>query len=203
MLKIGRSERKDLPLGLHRGPAPCQQEPGLHWERRDSSTNTSWTTAPLMRLPSMSPYPLSQILTLASWLCPPCYSAYRCSNGGGEKQQPVNAVLDSGSTVTLAHPTTLGRLPKPHGTLLVSCIHRDIWEVLATDVMVSLQRRAWPLLVRFIPKLPVPPLLGRDWPGFPMGPATRPHPCHHQKRPAIMAWVQPACMAQEEGDTTG
>ncbi|MCI4385783.1 hypothetical protein PGIGA_G00054680 [Pangasianodon gigas] len=75
--------------------------------------------------------------------------------------QPVSALLDSGSTVTLAHPSILTSL-KPNGSLMVSCVHGDIREVPAAQVTVNHQAKEWPLLVGLIPKLPMPLLLGQD-----------------------------------------
>lgn len=92
--------------------------------------------------------------------------------------KPVSALLDSGSTVTLAQPSILGQGPRKTGTLLVSCMYGDDREVPVAQVRVSTTAREWPFRVRLIPGLPVPLLLGQDWPGFPM--TTLPQPTNNR-----------------------
>lgn len=86
--------------------------------------------------------------------------------------RPITALLDPGSTVTLAIPTALGPLPKPMDVLPVSCIHRNIWEVPAIEVLVFSLIGSWPLLVGLILELPLSLLLG-----FPKLSAMRIHHC--------------------------
>lgn len=111
-----------------------------------------------MELPGMCPCPPSQ--TLAGCVLhtltlpnPPTLSIQ-------VNVRPVTALLDSGNTVTLAHPNSLGQTLKPTGTLLVTCVHEDVREVLVAKVHLTTTTREWSLLVRLIPELPVPLLLG-------------------------------------------
>lgn len=89
--------------------------------------------------------------------------------------QPVSTLINSRSTVTLACPTTLSPLPEPKGVLPVSCIHGDILQVPAAEVMIFFQASSWPLLISLIPELLVHQLLWWDWPGFPKPPAMASH----------------------------
>lgn len=86
---------------------------------------------------------------------------------------PVTALLDSGSTVTLARLTILPKTVSRNGTIMVTCIHGDAREVPATKVQIQGRAGTWPLLVGVIPDLPVPLLMAGDWPGFPASPAPK------------------------------
>ncbi|KAF4079550.1 hypothetical protein AMELA_G00179330 [Ameiurus melas] len=86
----------------------------------------------------------------------------------------ITALLDTGSIVTLACPSIL-----PAGlwlgcVLAVTCVHGDTREVLTVEVQIEGTTGIWPLRVGVIPDLPVPLLLGSDWPGFPTGPTGKP-----------------------------
>ncbi|XP_053477967.1 uncharacterized protein LOC128606034 [Ictalurus furcatus] len=87
---------------------------------------------------------------------------------------PVTALLDTGSTVTLARPSILPKGRRLGGVLTVTCVHGDTREVPAAEVQIQGEAGVWPLQVGLIPELLVPLLLGRDWPGFPMGPTAEP-----------------------------
>ncbi|XP_053540472.1 uncharacterized protein LOC128634211 isoform X1 [Ictalurus punctatus] len=88
--------------------------------------------------------------------------------------KPVTALLDTGSAVTLAQPSILPDGHRPSGTLTMTCVHGDTREVPAAEVQIRGDAGTWPLQVGIIPKLPVPLLLGRDWPGFRVVPRAGP-----------------------------
>lgn len=69
--------------------------------------------------------------------------------------KPVTALLDLGSTVTLARPNILGQALQEIRTLPVSCVHGVVCDVPAAKVRVSTAAGEWPLLVGLIPELPV------------------------------------------------
>lgn len=80
--------------------------------------------------------------------------------------QPVKAHLDSGSTITLVQPSAFPTQVIPCGITKVTCVHRDAREVATTRVQVGDHQGEWELLVREIPDLPVPLLIGKDCPRF-------------------------------------
>uniref|UniRef100_A0A8C2BV07 SCAN box domain-containing protein n=1 Tax=Cyprinus carpio TaxID=7962 RepID=A0A8C2BV07_CYPCA len=79
---------------------------------------------------------------------------------------PLEAVLDSGSAVSLVHPTVLSPRPESRAHLAITCVHGDTQEVAARRVTISAAPGSWPVEVGIVTDLPVPMLLGRDWPGF-------------------------------------
>ncbi|KAF7706759.1 hypothetical protein HF521_020013, partial [Silurus meridionalis] len=78
----------------------------------------------------------------------------------------TEALLDSGSNVTLARPSVIARGTKRMGSIPVACVHGDVHEVPTVRVRVANGGGEWPLVIGLVPNLPVPLLLGRDWPGF-------------------------------------
>ncbi|KAI7815003.1 hypothetical protein IRJ41_025378 [Triplophysa rosa] len=80
--------------------------------------------------------------------------------------QAVTAVLDSGSSVTLVQSSVIR--PRHRGKIMIpiTCVHGDTRSVPARRVTISAGPGAWPLEVGIMEDLPVPVLLGRDWPGF-------------------------------------
>ncbi|XP_053540484.1 uncharacterized protein LOC128634217 [Ictalurus punctatus] len=113
--------------------------------------------------------------------------------------RPVTALLDTGSTVTLARPSILPEGRRPRGTLTVTCVHGDIREVPSAEVRIRGEAGTWPLQVGIIPKLPVPLLLGRDWPGFRVVPRAEPQRLRRRTKgtPARLAYL-----AQDDGEAT-
>ncbi|XP_053486641.1 uncharacterized protein LOC128611284 [Ictalurus furcatus] len=51
--------------------------------------------------------------------------------------RPVTALLDTGSTVTLARPSILPEERRPRGTLTVTCVHGDTREVPSAEVQIQ------------------------------------------------------------------
>ncbi|XP_058620340.1 uncharacterized protein LOC131532577 [Onychostoma macrolepis] len=80
--------------------------------------------------------------------------------------KPVQALLDSGSTVTLAQPILVKPRPEQKSELPLMCMHGDTRYVPARTVRISAEPGTWAIEVGIVRDLPVPLLLGRDWPGF-------------------------------------
>ncbi len=76
------------------------------------------------------------------------------------------ALLDSGSAVSLIQPAVLPPRAESKTILSITCIHGDTRQVPARRVNISAPQGAWPVEVGIVKDLPVPVLLGRDWPGF-------------------------------------
>ncbi|XP_016401664.1 uncharacterized protein LOC107734263 [Sinocyclocheilus rhinocerous] len=80
--------------------------------------------------------------------------------------KPVQAFLDSGSSVTLVQPSLVRPRPEQKSKLPLTCVHGDTRYVPARTVRISAEPGTWAIEVGIVPDLPVPLLLGRDWPGF-------------------------------------
>ncbi len=78
----------------------------------------------------------------------------------------ISAVLDSDSSVTLAQPSMVKLWPDQKTALPIMCLHGDTRYVPARTVYISTEHGSWPIEVSTVADLPVPLLLGRDWPGF-------------------------------------
>ncbi len=76
------------------------------------------------------------------------------------------ALLDSGSAVSLIQPAVLSPQAESKAILSITCVHGDTRQVPARRVNISAPHRAWPVEVGIMNNLPVPVILGRDWPGF-------------------------------------
>ncbi|KAL1248867.1 hypothetical protein QQF64_022185 [Cirrhinus molitorella] len=114
--------------------------------------------------------------------------------------RPFQALLDTGSAVSLIHPTVLPPRADSKGRLPITCVHGDTYQVPARHVTVAAEPGAWPVEVGIVKELPVPVLLRRDWPGFdrllvlasqPASPAggrrRRPRGKRSRRRPALLA----------------
>ncbi|KAL1282357.1 hypothetical protein QQF64_001160 [Cirrhinus molitorella] len=80
--------------------------------------------------------------------------------------KPYIALLDSGSTVSLVRPNILSSHEEAKTYLPITCVHGDTRDVPAQRVAISASPGAWTLEVGLVKDLPVPVLIGRDWPGF-------------------------------------
>ncbi len=80
--------------------------------------------------------------------------------------RPYRALLDSGSAVSLVQPAVLPPNVGTRSRLPITCVHGDTREVPARWVNISASPGTWPIEVGIVEDLPVPVLLGRDWPGF-------------------------------------
>lgn len=73
---------------------------------------------------------------------------------------PVQTLLNSGSTIILAHSSILPEAVGYSGTIKVICMHGDAQEVAAANVQTRDERGEWMLFVGIIPDLPLPLQLG-------------------------------------------
>ncbi|XP_058642045.1 uncharacterized protein LOC131546483 [Onychostoma macrolepis] len=80
--------------------------------------------------------------------------------------RPFPALLDSGSAVSLIQPAVLPQRAESKALLSVTCVHGDTRQVPARRINISAAHGTWPVEVGVLKDLPVPILLGRDWPGF-------------------------------------
>ncbi|KAL1250905.1 hypothetical protein QQF64_018701 [Cirrhinus molitorella] len=79
---------------------------------------------------------------------------------------PFQALLDTGSAVSLVHPAVLSPRADSKARLPITCVHGDTFQVPARRVTISASPGAWAVEVGVVKDLPVPVLLGRDWPGL-------------------------------------
>uniref|UniRef100_A0A8C1NT83 Gypsy retrotransposon integrase-like protein 1 n=2 Tax=Cyprinus carpio TaxID=7962 RepID=A0A8C1NT83_CYPCA len=118
--------------------------------------------------------------------------------------RPFLALLDSGSIVSLVRTSILPPRADTKTQLPITCVHGDTREVPARRVTITASVGTWPIDVGLVRDLPVPVLLGRDWPGFdrllaaatqPASPAgNRPSRKPHRKaprRPVLLASDSP------------
>uniref|UniRef100_A0A9J7Y940 Gypsy retrotransposon integrase-like protein 1 n=1 Tax=Cyprinus carpio carpio TaxID=630221 RepID=A0A9J7Y940_CYPCA len=80
--------------------------------------------------------------------------------------RPYTALLDSGSAVSLVQSSMFPPRMGTKACLSITCVHGDTQNVPTRQVTLSTRTGTWPLEVGVVKDLPVPVLLGRDWPGF-------------------------------------
>ncbi|KAI2644739.1 Gypsy retrotransposon integrase-like protein 1 [Labeo rohita] len=80
--------------------------------------------------------------------------------------KPFRTLLDSNSAVSLVQPLILAPHGESKAVLPIICVHGDTRQVPARRVTISAAPGAWPVEAGLMKDLPVPVLLGRDWPGF-------------------------------------
>ncbi len=80
--------------------------------------------------------------------------------------RPYQALLDSGSAFSLVQLTVLPPRGESKALLPITCVHGDTRRVPARRVTISAAPGSWSVEVGIVKDLPVPVLLGRDWPGF-------------------------------------
>lgn len=76
------------------------------------------------------------------------------------------ALVDSGSTITLIHPSVLIEAAECCSMVKVTCMHENAREVATAYVHIRDERSEENVTVGVVPDLSVPLLLGRDWLGF-------------------------------------
>ncbi len=76
------------------------------------------------------------------------------------------AILYSGSAVSLVQSTVVHPRRGTKACLSITCVHGDTRQVPARRVTITAASGSWPVEVGIIKDLPVPVLIGRDWPGF-------------------------------------
>lgn len=80
--------------------------------------------------------------------------------------KPFRAILDSGSAVSLVRSHVLAPRTDYKAFLPITCVHGDTRQVPARRVTITAGPGTWPVEVGVVKDLPVPVLIGRDWPGF-------------------------------------
>lgn len=88
--------------------------------------------------------------------------------------------------------------------LLIICVHEDTRKVPAHHVTILAGPDAWPVEVGVVRDLPVPVLLGRDWPGLERLLAVASQPAsprgsHHRRRPDRRPHQRPVILASDSG----
>ncbi|XP_016389563.1 gamma-sarcoglycan isoform X2 [Sinocyclocheilus rhinocerous] len=79
--------------------------------------------------------------------------------------RPVKALLDSGSSVSLARPD-IAPMKDSKIVMPITCVHGDTRYVPARSVTNAADTGSWRMEVGVVKYLPVPLLLGCDWPGL-------------------------------------
>ncbi|KAL0154420.1 hypothetical protein M9458_050269, partial [Cirrhinus mrigala] len=80
--------------------------------------------------------------------------------------KPFRALLDSGSAVSLVRSHLLPPRGDSKTLLLITCVHGETRQLPARRVTISAAPGSWPVEVGLMKDLPVPVLIGRDWPRF-------------------------------------
>ncbi|KAL0162300.1 hypothetical protein M9458_041696, partial [Cirrhinus mrigala] len=104
--------------------------------------------------------------------------------------KPMRALLNSGSAVTLIQSRVCPPQPGQKSFLPITCVHEDTQQVPARRVTISAAHGTWPVEAGLMKNLPVPILLGRDWPGFDrlLAATTQPtSPRGNRRRPDLLA----------------
>ncbi|KAL1277196.1 hypothetical protein QQF64_023869 [Cirrhinus molitorella] len=92
------------------------------------------------------------------------------------------ALLDSGSAVTLVHENVLRPRVNSKMSIPITCVHGDTRYVPARRVNIRAAEESWPVEVGVVRDLPVPVLLGRDWPGLEKSLALVSQPANTRRR---------------------
>ncbi|XP_053539534.1 uncharacterized protein LOC124628632 [Ictalurus punctatus] len=198
-LDSGEQQHLDRPLGAQGPRSDCQTRPRI-WRNPQR--------APTCEHPRDEPMPTepereaARLLT-KPWLAGCALHQQQLPEAPSVtvwvEGRPVTALLDTGSTVTLAQPSILPEGRRPSGTLTVTCVHGDTREVPSAEVQIRSEASTWPLQVGIIPELPVPLLLGRDWPGFRVVPRAE---SWRPRRRGKGIPTRPAYLAQDDGEAT-
>lgn len=116
----------------------------------------------------------------------------------------LKALLDSGSSVSLVLASLLPPRVETKTYLSLTCVHGDTKDVPARRVSIATAVGSWPVEVGVVKDLPVPVLLGRDWPGFDqlLAAATQPAsrtPPRRPQRAGRGARRQPVFLTSDSG----
>ncbi|XP_061102960.1 uncharacterized protein LOC133131605 [Conger conger] len=123
--------------------------------------------------------------------------------------QDAEALLDSGSAITLVRPTLAGESRSE--TIAVTCIHGDVRHYPTAEVTITTPRGQFTGKVGVVENLPVAVLLGRDCPLFrsywderptPGRAAANPPPRRRGHRGPHPVWVAPSGESDGEETTT-
>ncbi len=80
--------------------------------------------------------------------------------------KPFWAIQVSGSAVSLVQSHILAPRMECKTFLPITCVHGDTRQVPTRRVTISAVPGTWPVEVGVVKDLPMPVLIGRDWPGF-------------------------------------
>ncbi len=116
----------------------------------------------------------------------------------------TRAILDSGSAVSLVKSHLLSPRSEYKTFLPITCVHGDTRQVPARKVTISAGPGTWPIEVGVMKNLPVPVLIGRDWPGFDLLLATTTQPAsppqdRRRRRPRKGPCQRPVLLASDSG----
>ncbi len=116
----------------------------------------------------------------------------------------TRAILDSGSAVSLVKSHLLSPRSEYKTFLPITCVHGDTRQVPARKVTISAGPGTWPIEVGVMKNLPVPVLIGRDWPGFDLLLATTTQPAsppqdRRRRRPRKGPCQCPVLLASDSG----
>nr|XP_040028806.1 uncharacterized protein LOC120817079 [Gasterosteus aculeatus aculeatus] len=118
--------------------------------------------------------------------------------------RPFAALLDTGSAVSLIQSHILSPRRLTKATIPVTCVHGDTRHVPTRRVTISAGPDSWPMDVGLVKDLPVPVLIGRDWPGLDRllaanVPFASPRRAHLQRRPGKRTRHRPVLLASDSG----
>ncbi len=118
--------------------------------------------------------------------------------------KPFRAILDSGSAVSLVQSHLLSPRMEYKTFLPITCVHGDTRQVPARRVTISAVPGTWSVEVGVVKDLPVPVLIGRDWPGFDRLLATTTQPAsprreRRRRKPRKGPRQRPVLLASDSG----
>ncbi|KAL1269020.1 hypothetical protein QQF64_031309 [Cirrhinus molitorella] len=143
-----------------------------------------WSRNGARRRARYDQYTGQQLPHITTSLCPPKSQSHRRKRGWqsaacteihrqklqkgrfGSTGSRLKPFLDSGSAASQIRPKVLSSRGETKTYLPITCVHGDTRQVPARRVAISTSPGAWTLEVGLVKDLPVPVLLGRDWPRF-------------------------------------
>uniref|UniRef100_A0A8C2AXE9 SCAN box domain-containing protein n=1 Tax=Cyprinus carpio TaxID=7962 RepID=A0A8C2AXE9_CYPCA len=140
-------------------------------ERRAPEGTLRPVARPAAPFPKDEPMPTTDPASPArTWLVG-CIVHSNLPQGALEAEMEVNGypfrvLLDSGRAVSLVQSRILTPRGATKAIVPITCVHGDTRHVPTRRVMISASPGTWPLEVGVVKDLPVPVLIGRDWPGF-------------------------------------
>ncbi|KAL0184751.1 hypothetical protein M9458_020447, partial [Cirrhinus mrigala] len=177
-----------------------QRAPEGTWRRSNRPAGPSPRDEPMPTEPQSSP--------VKSWLAG-CIVHQAIPQGAPTAAVKLNgrtlkALLDSGSSVSLVLASLLRPRMETKTYLSLTCVHGDTKDVPARRVSIATAVGSWPVEVGVVKDLPVPVLLGRDWPGFDqlLAAATQPAsrtPPRRPQRAGRGARRQPVSLTSDSG----
>ncbi|XP_073793550.1 uncharacterized protein [Danio rerio] len=173
------------------------------WRQVESTSRP--VSRPAVPSPADEPMPTEPVNSTArAWLAG-CIVHRTLPSGAPSRRvklegKTITVVLDTGSSMTLVQPGLIKPRVGSKATIPITCVHGDTRYVPAQRVTIAAGNGAWPLEVGIVADLPVPLLLGRDWPGFEellSLPAATPSQTQRRPRARTQRVRQPALLATE------